>query len=117
MSVFFYHTSSKTDKFMCVDQNDSRFDEEVILFGHEVSDLVWNYSDRLRQQDYKRHEQICNRVSSEHKSRTAAWWEAYLTYYFDEEIEVVCIKGIAERHTGYPIYVLGYKIKEKYNND
>ncbi len=77
-------------------------------YGHK--DLNYDYSDRLWEWDYNK-----AKLSSETATATdatpksARWYEAYLSAYFDKPIEIVHILAGYNVSNGYPYAVFGYR--------
>ncbi len=82
------------------------------IFGRAEKDLFYNYDDRLIQYDYERHKLAYAHANGEVPleqpyHRTARWFEAYLTYYYEEPTEVRHIMAGCNRSNGYSYLVFG----------
>lgn len=108
---------TKTETLPYVSYSSQRFKRESVIFGKDVPKLSWQYSDRLREFDYDKHDKAMTAASENNESNTAAWWEAYLSFYFDADVEIVCIMGVADKSSGHPIHALGYRVKGEKKND
>ena len=108
------------DKDMPLNTNphytDRRFNTAQTVFGKPSKsdrghkDLSYDYSDRLWQWDYdkaKRAAEIANETDATPKS--ARWYEAYLSAYFDKPIEIVHILAGVNVSNGYAYAVFGYR--------
>lgn len=82
-------------------------------FGEDVKGLNWEYDDRLWQRDYAKHEMAWkDSVDKELPTRSANFYENYLSEYFGEKVKIVCIMAGVNRSNGYPYVVFGYTIKQ-----
>lgn len=84
--------------------------KEQTIFGKKEKELHYVYSDRLCQWDYKKAElatEIANK-KKERKSNTCAYYEIYLSKYYDKPIEIKHIVAGVNRATGYSYLVFGY---------
>lgn len=87
--------------------------KEQTIFGKKEKNLHYVYSDRLRQWDCKKHEKSRDIADkSEKKSNTCAYYEIYLSGYYDKLIEIKHIIAGVSRATGYSYLVFGYIEKE-----
>lgn len=107
-------TFNKNTPLMMPHYTDERFKQGALtLFGREEKGLHYNYSDRLWQWDYDKAEQsgkVATASGAPHNS--AAWYEAYLSAYFDTPVEVRHILGGVNASNGYAYFVFGYRYKE-----
>lgn len=82
-----------------------------VVWGVDKKGLIWEYSDRLWEWDWDKAEAAAKKASESHQVRTAAWVEAYLSAYFEKEVEIVCIQAGFNVSNGYPYQVFGFKEK------
>lgn len=90
--------------------SDDRFRREQTVYGRAEKGLVYNYSDRIWQWDYKKAEEateIANK--SKFKLRSARWYEVYLSAFFGKPIQIKHILAGVNVSNGYPYCVFGYK--------
>lgn len=91
---------------------DIRFKEAQSVFGEEVENISYDYSDRLAQWDFKKHERAIKAANDSGLSpRTCLWYEKYLSVYFDREIEIHHILAGWNWATGYSYQVFGYSTR------
>ena len=77
-------------------------------YGHK--DLSYDYSDRLYQWDYEKAKHASEVASAtDAKLRSARWYEAYLSAYFDRPIEIIHILAGVNVSNGYAYAVFGYR--------
>lgn len=85
------------------------FKEERTVWGHHEDGLTYDYSDRFRSWNGKKHDQAWEHANAFAKMRTAKWVEAYLSFFFDKDIEIVHIKASFDRSSGHSFQVFGYR--------
>lgn len=88
--------------------SDKRWDEVNTIFGRETSDLHYNYDDRLYV-DGEAHRRGEAKAKNETRN-TARYWLEYLKAYYEKDILLKYIGAGSNRSSGYPYWVLGYKI-------
>ena len=89
---------------------DPRSKHATTLYGHEKEGLVYEYSDRLAQWNWTKHDEAGHIASlCDVRPLSVLWWEIYLTSYYDKRIWVEHVLGGANWSTGYPYTVLGYR--------
>ena len=104
-------TSSKSKPVTFPSHTDSRFDTEQTVYGAREAYLAYEYSDRLMRFDieaYRRGREAAE--ASRHERNSCNWFETYLSAYYEKRIEVKHILAVADRATGHPLYVLGFRV-------
>lgn len=91
---------------------DTRFQMARTVFGSECADIGYEYSDRLWHRDYDK-AQIASEVAGKSGKvpRSCAWYEVYLSAYFDKPVEIKHIMAGVNVSDGYPYCVFGFKEK------
>lgn len=80
-------------------------------FGHKGLEYV--YSDRLWQWDYSKAQEAAEVANeSDYVARSCNWYEAYLSHYLDEPVEIHHIVSGVNVSNGYSYFVLGYKTRD-----
>lgn len=88
---------------------DPRFDKEQSIFGKPSKYLNYEYSDRLWEWDYNKAEKAGKHATSLGITRkTCAWYEAYLSFYYDKPIEIKNIIAGVNKSNGYSYLVFGF---------
>lgn len=83
------------------------------IWGKEVKDIFYNYSDRLFQWDYAKHEEAFKTAKEEiGNTNTARFFQKYLSLYHDKPVQLNHILAGFNLSTGYPYRVYGYKFVE-----
>jgi hypothetical protein len=92
---------------------DERYRHPQTIFGTKEDGLVYNYSDRIVQWDYAKAEQASKAATASGAAHhTARWYQAYLSAYYDQTIELKHILAGWNWATGYAYQVFGYRVKD-----
>lgn len=92
--------------------SDSDAGEVVDVFGREVDDIDYVYSDRLQSWDFDKYDAAHKHAKEQgHDHKTAIYYECMLSYYFDKPVDLVNIKLGCNRSSGYDYKVYGYRAK------
>lgn len=79
-------------------------------FGREVDGIEYAYSDRLLEWDYSKHQAAWEHAKNNGlTTQTCAFFEAYLSTYFDRPVEILHILAGWNWGNGYPYQVFGYR--------
>lgn len=92
--------------------SDERFSrgQTYTIFGAKAKDLMYTYSDRFDQWDYKKSDEARESASASGAGpRTCRWYEAYLTAYRGKPTAIVHIIAGVNVSSGYPYLCFGYK--------
>jgi hypothetical protein len=89
---------------------DKRFDKPQTVFGKEEDGLHYDYSDRLWQWDYDKAKLAAAKAeNSGAVNKSAAWYEAYLSAYFEKPVELKHVLAGVNLSNGYTYAIFGYK--------
>lgn len=107
----FYPTTFNKDSI--INDNPHYSDEdfrnkEQTIFGKKEKNLHYVYSDCLWKWDYKKSEIATKVANKKEKPNTCAYYEIYLSEYYDKLIEIKHIIAGVSRASGYPYLVFGY---------
>lgn len=86
--------------------------KEQTIFGKEEENLHYVYSDRLWQWDHKKSELATKIANKKERLHTCAYYEIYLSEYYNKPIEIKHIIAGVNRSNGYPYLAFGYIEKE-----
>ncbi len=79
-----------------------------------VKDASYEYSDRLAERDFTRHKSAWEHaMANDLPDRSAHLYEAYLTAYFGEPVELLHVLVGVNVSNGYPYYIFGYRTVAK----
>lgn len=113
--TYFYHTNSKDAVLSWSHYSDPAFDGNgQIIFGKELDGMRWEYDDRMRQWEPKKHEEAREAATAEcGDKRTARRIESYLRHYYDNPaLNLVCIRTGTRPFDGYPWHAYGFIANE-----
>jgi len=82
---------------------------EYVLWGEASEGGERVYSDRLHEQNSDRHRLATTIASNQKKPYTAAWYQLYLSVYFDCPVILKYLKGGLNEGNGYPYQVFGFQ--------
>lgn len=90
---------------------DTRFNTPQVVFGNpNIEGLHWEYSDRLYEWAYKKSEEAWKKATEDgYVLRSADFYEAYLSAYFDKPIKLYAVMAGVNISNGYPYAIFGFK--------
>lgn len=83
------------------------------IFGAEEDGLGYDYDDRFEQWDYKKSQEAKAHADGVAIRKTAAWFQAYLSFFYGYPVEVRHILAGCNRGNGWPYLVFGSRKVEK----
>jgi hypothetical protein len=107
-----YPSTNNMDAILedCPHYSDNRFKNDQTIFGKEEKGLGYDYSDRICQWNYAKAEAASKKATEDgFTRRTARWYQAYLSNFFDRKIVLKHIIAGVNRSNGYPYLIFGYK--------
>jgi hypothetical protein len=94
---------------------DRRFEEETIIWQSSTYDPTsvcsHVYDDRLRTQDWGKHNQVIESLKSLPTREIANWHIAYVQGYFNGKYDLKQILACYDHSSGFPIYIYGLSDK------
>lgn len=111
-------TKSKKAEWPFPSHRDRRWVTPQTVYGAPEAGLEYVDDDRLSLWDSaaaRRGRAAAEAVvaKSRLKRRTAAWWEIYLTAYYERQVELVHALAGVNWSSGHPVYSLGFRFVEE----
>lgn len=92
---------------------DTRFKTAQTVYGCQKNGLMYEYDDRLQQWDNDKHQESVEVAkNSDAESKTARWFEVYLSHYHHKPVELCHIMSGVNLGNGYPYVIFGFKYIE-----